>query len=143
MIELKKNIRFRPAFDKGDQGGIHGVDLEFALIGPAGAVTLMIYTGWHLPEVRETLRGKGYHPEVLPADFGYHSRNKIHSGIKCPCCHLLKGAACYYDGSGLRANEVFDLFVREGEEALWTYMTDEYFRLWPHNAPAASEQSKQ
>jgi hypothetical protein len=41
-------------------------------------------------------------------------------------CAYLDGRPCYYDGSGLNAEDAFDVFTDEGEEALWTFLERYY-----------------
>lgn len=45
-------------------------------------------------------------------------------------CVWLDNSPCFYDGSGLRAQEVFKIFVKEGEEALWEELEDAYRSQW-------------
>lgn len=41
-------------------------------------------------------------------------------------CEYLGGAPCYYDGSGLYAEEIFNEFVEKGEDWLWERMEESY-----------------
>jgi len=40
-------------------------------------------------------------------------------------CPILK-APCYYDGSSLGAQKVFDILVEKGDEGVWEYMEKYY-----------------
>lgn len=140
MSELERRVEISPAYDKRDPHpsknyGIHGADMRFVLIGPKGAVQFLIFTGWHLPHVQKELDGKvetGRTPARLlrpmAADVGYHSRQPMYEGHKPigdePCPYL--DAPCYYDGSGMRAEEVFDLMVEKGGEAMWEHLEGYY-----------------
>lgn len=43
-----------------------------------------------------------------------------------PPCPYLDGKPCYYDGSGLHAERVYDLLLNQGEEAVWKYLEKYY-----------------
>lgn len=67
-----------------------------------------------------------YHPQ--PADLGYHSPVPMYEGQNSMGeCNLL-GGICYYDGSGLRAEEVLETLIREGSDAVWAFLDEEYAR---------------
>lgn len=136
---MEKRIEFSPAFDKRNHDpkknyGIHGVDIRFVLIGERGAVQFVLYTNWYLPHVADDLWTR--HPAHLraffgpmpPADVGYHSPVPQYEGQE-PIgnnCQYLNGP-CYYDGSGLRANDAFKVLVEEGDDGLWKYL-EQYYR---------------
>lgn len=130
---FKREVIFSPAFDKRHADpkrnyGIHGVDLRFYLIGARGATHFVIYTNWQLPEVTRDQDARpvdrrfphlSCHP--LPADIGYHRPTPAWEGqdVCQESCGLLGGQACYSDGSGVMAREVFEMLVREGDAAVW------------------------
>ena len=41
-------------------------------------------------------------------------------------CPILGDKPCYYDGSGLRAEDVLQILIREGGEAVWKVMEESY-----------------
>ena len=131
--KLTREIVFMPAYDqrpknKGDKDyGIHGVDMRWYLHGPKGVIQFVVYTGWYIPTL---VRELGHHGEPLPADVGYHSYVPMYEGQEpiTPGCEILGGSKCYYDGSGLRAYEYFDTLTKEGGEAVWKLMEEEYER---------------
>jgi hypothetical protein len=43
-------------------------------------------------------------------------------------CPYLDGAPCYYDGSGLHAEKVFQILLEKGGDAVWEYMVECYHK---------------
>lgn len=132
-----KVIEWTPAYDKRDPDskknyGIHGMNLRFMFIGPKGATQFLIYTNWMLPQNREV---ENMVPlslaEPLPADVGYHAYVPQYEDQNAltQSCEYLGGKPCYYDGSVLQAEELFDEFVANGEEVIWTRLRKLYDRL--------------
>lgn len=115
--------------------GIGGVVITFILKGDAGAVQFKINTDWYPPHVqkvshqREWLRPDGW-------DVGYHSPTPQYEGqepIAEPgeCPYVPEGCPCYYDGSGLRAEEwVKEYLLPGGSEAVWKALEEEYATLF-------------
>src|SRR3954469_667919 len=87
--------------DKPEENyGIHGLDIWFVLKGPNGAVQFMVNFGVYLPSVTHVTPG-----EIHGFDVGYHAPTpQYEEQTECECEHL-PGGKCYYDGSGLRAEE--------------------------------------
>ena len=138
-------ITFSPALDKRNTDpkknyGIHGVDLRFVLKGDEGAIQFVLYTGWHLPHVAHELKQRG--SEMLapmPADLGYHSPHPMYEGqTSMGPCEYLNGHDCYYDGSSLNAEGVFELLLEEGSDRVWKELEEEYERRFPVNAMLGS-----
>lgn len=140
---FKREIKMHPAWDKRDPDpnknyGVHGVEMRWLLIGPAGVIQFLVFTNWHLPHVQQEMYCKGMAAQnetvlrVLftpqPADVGYHSPEPHYEGQTSmgPCEHL-DGKPCYYDGSSLAAETMFNLLVREGDEAVWKKMEERYY----------------
>jgi hypothetical protein len=131
--KFEQRVTFTPAYDRrhadpNQNYGIHGVECRFELIGAQGATQFVIYTNWHLPEVTKELDRRpvsrefphyGCHP--LPADLGYHRATPAYEGQASLTeeCEFVGGHPCYYDGSGLQAQDLFDTFTREGDAAVW------------------------
>jgi hypothetical protein len=85
------------------------------LKGEAGAVQFVVYTDWYPPHVQEERMVD--HRQSVVASMGP--------------CEYLDGRECYYDGSGLRADEwVRDLLIKRGSDAIWEALTEEYKRLF-------------
>ena len=135
---LRREVSMTPAFDKRDPNpsknyGIHGVDLRMYVIGARGAVQFVLYTDWHLPHVDEELRAKGSLIGPTPADLGYHSPIPTYEGQENYAhddCHLL-GCRCYYDGSGLNAERIFDVLRSEGSDGVWRELEAYYDEALP------------
>lgn len=108
--------------------------LRFLVTGDAGAVQLVIRTHWsavvkaaqdpsHWRDTREAAHLM-CHP--LAMDVGYHSRAKVEWATEFDDCDVL-GGPCWYDGSGLAAEDLFRAFADQGADAVWAYL-DDYYR---------------
>jgi hypothetical protein len=141
MEELKREVFISAAFDKRSADpkknyGIHGVNLKFMLSGEKGAIQFVIYTNWFLPHVQKEIDHRpvdNMFPHLLchpqPADVGYHSPVPVYEGQEeMDCCYLPNGK-CYYDGSGLQAEEVFNIMVAGGGDAMWAELERRYNNL--------------
>lgn len=136
MNTLRREIKWYPAYDKTNTDqrknyGIHGVDMRWYVIGDAGAVQWVVYTNWHLPHVQESLKSRGHRYEPQPADLGYHSKTPRYEGhepMRNEC--ELTGGTCYYGGSGLNAEPVFQLLLEKGGEAVWEYLENYYLEVF-------------
>lgn len=135
MSVFKREIVFTPAFDKRHQDpkkncGIHGVEMRWYLRGPKGVIQFCVMTGWNLPSVREERKGNHTVCDIFPmaSDLGYHSPKPMYEGHTPMTreCGQIEGGMCYYDGSGLAAEAVFDLLVQEGHESVWRRLEQEY-----------------
>lgn len=127
-----------PAFDKRHSEpdknyGLHGVEMTFFYgNGQDGVVQFKLYTNWHLPHVHKELDKEWMEYETpmmfkpLPADLGYHSPVPRYEDQLCSECDMMDGKACYYDGSGLRAEDAFKVLVSGGTEALWAFLQGEW-----------------
>lgn len=139
MSELQRILEWSPAFDRRDPNlhknyGIHGVEMRFVVKGPLGAVQFLLYTNWQLPHVRKEFAARGCDTYCLnapmPADLGYHSPRPLYEGqepISDKPCPYLDGKLCYYDGSGLNAERIFDVLCAEGDMGVWREL-EAYYR---------------
>lgn len=137
---MERIIKFLPAWDKRNDPkgnfGINGVNLCMYLKGELGAVDFIVFTGWNLPEVEKELEDRHipnynqYKP--LPADLGYHSPIPMEDGdtISCESCELLDGKSCYGDGSGLQADRIFDILVKQGSDGVWEELEKYYIGIF-------------
>lgn len=147
-MNFEREIIFTPAFDRRHENpsknyGIHGVDMRWILKGEEGAVQFDVYTNWHLPHVVEEMDEKilnnrsldridlkiTYHP--MPEYIGYHSPKPLYEGQEPMSqeCEYVNGE-CYYGGSRLHAKKVFEIFVKEGGEAVWKYLEEYYQEIF-------------
>jgi hypothetical protein len=150
---MERITKITPAWDRRDPDpeknyGIHGCDLRMVLVGELGAVQFVLMTGWFTNAVRAE-KGTGVgNLYPLPADLGYHSPVPMYDGqtrigelvfdkgdiLKeptkipekdLPNCEYL-GKPCYYDGSGLAAEETFDILTSEGSDGVWKHLEKYY-----------------
>ena len=146
MSEFEKIVTFRPAFDKRNTNpkknyGIHGVELRMVLRGPLGATQFLLYTNWHLPHVQSEqdkallLKQPGiddvdlYIRHPFPADRGHHWSVPIYNGQECRDCDLLPSGKCYYDGSGLNAEQTYHALLEKGDAGVWADLEAYYHEL--------------
>ena len=136
---LKREIVFSPAFDRRSPDplknyGVHGVNLTFLLKGECGAIQFVVYTNWHLPHVQKEFDGKLpdtkfpylFH-QPMATDLGYHSPKPLYENQPSMPgkCNVLNGT-CYYDGSSLNAERVFDILREKGDAGVWEELEEEY-----------------
>lgn len=148
MIEkvdkFTRKLEIIPAFDKRDKDpsknyGIHGMELRFILMGEKGATQFVVYTGIQLPHVRNEIaldsnvRRFELLTRPMGADIGYHSYEPTYEGqslITEDNCPYLDNAPCYYDGSGLQAEDFLPVFLEKGEDAVWEMLEERYVSLF-------------
>lgn len=134
--DLERITQITGAFDKrhpdpSKNYGIHGMSIRFNLKGPKGSVQFLVYTSMHLSHVHDELRcmanRRGYDPfKPMGADIGYHAYAPQYEGqTAMEDCDIL-GCDCYYDGSGLRADEFMPEFLSGGSDAVWSMLEEEY-----------------
>lgn len=140
MSEFEQIVFVSPAYDKRDPDpsknyGIGACRITFILKGPLGAVQFMIGTNWYPPHVQREKRDwqrdfdtrfDKIHPQGW--GIGYHSRVPVYEGQE-PLkhdCDLVEGGTCYYDGSGLQAEEMIPHFIAGGTDWLWPELRRRY-----------------
>jgi len=135
------------AFGKSDcvkgAGGWHGIGAVRMFCyarGSLGVVQFVLFTAWHLDETNDRLwSDQSKTRDVLhtlsspmAADLGYHSPKPMWEGQEHhgrDDCYLLDGT-CYYDGSGLNAEEPWRALREGGSAALWEYMDGYYAKVF-------------
>ena len=82
------------------------------------------------PELDQLTLEVTYHP--MPVDLGYHSPKPRYEGQTCvtESCKYLDGKPCYYDGSGLAAEKVYETLLREGSDGVWKKLEEYYARTF-------------
>lgn len=137
-MKFERSIDFQPAFDKRTNDpktncGIHGVTIRFVLKGEHGAYQFVIYTNWQLPHVQLEMDSKPLNEipymfhKPMAADVGYHACKPQYAGHKPTERHCdILGGECYYDGSSLYAEKVFDMLLGGGSEAVWKHLEELY-----------------
>lgn len=133
---FERRVDLHAAYDKRNPDprknyGIHGVDMRMYLIGQEGVVQFVLYTNWHLPHVEAEFDARPERDRWLdrpmPADLGYHSKTPMYEGHEpMEDCDLL-GCRCYYDGSGLNAERIYGVLLKEGSDGVWREL-ESYYR---------------
>jgi hypothetical protein len=64
----------------------------------------------------------------MPAELWYHAKQPQYEGQEPidDCCEFCDGQPCYYEGSGLNANNAMYALVNGGGDALWAFL-DAYY----------------
>lgn len=151
-MKLERIVNISPAFDERHDDprrdyGIASCNIWFILKGPKGAVQVMFNTDWYLPETIKEYREKGNENLKPPIelrndnkflkcfDVGFHSLKPQFDGHKASNCDILPKGKCYYDGSALRGEELklADVLIRQGSEAIWKFLEEEYKREFDNN----------
>lgn len=145
MAEFRRELRLDPAYDRGPEYGIHGVEMRFLLHGDAGTVQFVLYTNWQLPHVTprfhapyDAIGGDAHWMErPMPVDLGYHSPVPLYEGqsLLTESCPVLGGRPCYYDGSSLNAEPVFHRLLAEGDAGVWAELEAYYTRTFARAEP--------
>lgn len=157
MLEnFERIVEILPAYDKTKEGyGIHGAELRMVLKGQQGAVQFVLYTNWQLPHVEQNLIKKVLKDAIseeapsevikqvrtklnvyflpMPADLGYHSKTPHYEGQYLTSdCQYIEGG-CYYDGSGLNAEPVYQILLTEGSDGVWKYLEQYHKEIFGDN----------
>lgn len=146
MEKFERITRVRLPFDRRHSDpsknyGIHGLDVYFILKGEKGAAQFAVNFPVFLPHVEREHEGKfpKIRKEILGIDVGYHSPVPTFEGQNAMRgdCDVI-GGKCYYDGSGLRADDwVQELFSVRGEhidKLVWKKLEEEYADRFERNA---------
>jgi len=75
----------------------------------------------------------------MGADVGYHWDEPRYEGQKWRSCTARPSGRCYYDGSGLQADELFQKFTREGDAVVWRTLEERYADLDARDLPTEVE----
>ena len=131
MTDFRREIQWKPGFDhrndadpKKRQYGCHGLEVRWLLHGPNATIQFLFMTPWLPTWDDRTTRDLAF--SVLPADLGYHADKPQYEGQKGRACDCRPDKRCFYDGSGLAADDVFKLLISKGEEAVWEHMREYY-----------------
>lgn len=118
-----------------------GMKITFALIGPAGAITWLVYPRWYVQPSRDAWQGliRDNEPRDMPDawDLGYHAYEPQYEDQTSCTCDLLKGGKCYSDGTLLGAKELIEGFIAGGDEWIWRKLREVYESRF-NNAPYPS-----
>lgn len=154
MSEFKREISFKPAFDKRNSDpkkdcGIHGVEMFWTLTGPLGAIALTIFTGWMLDHIEDEMEarthsGVGFRiTRPSAAGVSYHSPKPMYEDQQpssTPCD--LIGCNCYSDTSFTGGDEPFRILKEQGSDAVWKWLENYYAQTLNSPAGLPSETQK-
>jgi hypothetical protein len=129
--KMEKFVKFDAGWDKRDADpsknyGISGLRITFFYGNSKyGYVQFVILTDWYptcLDDEAPGLHARlaGCYP--MAADVGYHSPHPMYQDHSPFECDLIDGGQCYYDGSGLHAEEVMKKLRNEGSDAVWEHL---------------------
>lgn len=144
-VVFERIVTMRPAFhrvhdDPKKNYGVGGVYLRMVLRGPLGATQFLLLTDWYLPETLEWWKARGLsrgNRGPTPVDKGYHWSTPQYEGQEARDCDLLPGGKCYYDGSGLNAEGVYQRLLKEGSEGVWRELEEFYHEMAASKVEAA------
>jgi hypothetical protein len=128
MSELKRHVRFIPAFHRVDEGyGVGGVELYFSVVGEKGAVCVNMMTGWMLSQTHAWWKSRGITPRPQSVEGGCVSIHSVAPTERGAVdCDLL-GGKCYDGGTYYNyATEFAELLVRKGDDAVFDKLEEEY-----------------
>lgn len=140
--DFTREIKILPAYDyrdePGDQRGAGGVRMIFVLLGPLGAISASLNTGWVArPLLRPWNRGgnneRAGRPgvdrtlvDIYPSgDYvGAHSPVcREGFDVFADECDWLPGGFCHVSGSYLAAKNVLEILVTGGSDAVWEHLS--------------------
>lgn len=132
VSEFEQRILFpRGAFDKRSPNatenyGIGSCLVVFALVGPAGAISWEMSTGWNLPHVRAEQGPKD--PYAFAVEI--HSPQPLFAFAREPeevACELI-GGACWTGRSFCAGDDYLAALIEHGEEGVWKLAREWYDR---------------
>lgn len=132
---MKKKISFNPSWDKrntvpGKNYGVHGVEMIWTLTGSKGAIQWEVFTGWMLKSLRnENPEYYGFESSSVSGAFvAFHSKKPLHKGdsVSQKKCEFLGNKPCYSNMSCMAADEILEILIEKGEDAVWLELEDYY-----------------
>lgn len=119
--DAERAVLFQPGYltDRKSYGR-HSMEITWLLRGPKGVTQFKMFTGWDPGTTRQDM----VHAP-MGADLGYHALVPQYEGQGQMDCDYLPGhAACFYDGSGLAADDLLGQFLAEGEQVIWRKLAE-------------------
>jgi hypothetical protein len=147
-LQFEEKIEITPAWDKRSDDpkknyGVGGVDLRFALLEKTTgtAMVFVLGTHWHWMDAEPGYGGEGVHtlkPKMgpMPYDLGYHSPKPMYDGqepMERDDCPYVTGI-CYYDGSTLAAEVLFEVLLREGRDGVFRELREDWQNRFGENS---------
>lgn len=132
IADLRREIHFEPGYDhRGDATGrgCHGLNMRWLVHGDAGSVQFVVHTMWLPSWVESSQFGDRVSAMIadrilspMAADLGHHWATPLYEGEANLECEYLPAGRCFYDGSGLNAEQLFATLLTEGHDAVWAAM---------------------
>lgn len=157
--EFTREIKIMSSYDyrddPNDLRGAHGSDINLILRGPLGAISAKISTGWvSAPLTGHYRHGAGAQErssrpgvdwgvrDVYPSGsyVGSHSYLPREASDASGPCTWLGAAVCYGDGSYTGADEILELLVAGGSDAVFARL-EELYQSWIADRPVVAEAS--
>lgn len=126
--DAERAVVFRPGYRTDRKSyGQHGMEITWLLRGPNGVIQFEMFTGW-VPGLDRHADHLVHAP--MGADLGYHTRFPQYDGqdAMTETCDYLDGP-CYYDGSGLMADDLLREFLIHGEQVIWDRLAERHDAL--------------
>lgn len=123
--DSERAVLFQPGYRTDRQSfGRHSMEITWLLRGGLGVTQFKIFTGWGPGCVDD-------HTVNAPmgVDLGYHAYVAQYEGQEeygRMDCAYLAGGVCFYDGSGLAADDLLKRFLVEGESAIWQSLAERH-----------------
>lgn len=123
--DAERAVVYQPGYRTDRQTfGRHGMEITWFLRGPRGVTQFKMFTGWD-----PGLDLVGEHTVMAPmgVDLGYHAPCPQYDGqnaMEGDCAYL--HGTCFYDGSGLAADDLLRVFLIEGEPAIWAKLAERH-----------------
>lgn len=146
-LDFEERLDVTPAWDRRSDDpkkdyGIGGVDFRFALLEKTTgtAMVFVLGTHWHWLDAEPGFGGKGVRtvkPKMgpMPYDLGYHSPKPVYEGqdrMQAECSYV--DGPCYYDGSTLSAEPLFEALLREGRDGVFRELREHWESRFGENS---------
>lgn len=124
--DAERAVVFSPGYRTDRKSyGRHGMEVTWLLRGPKGVTQFKMFTGWEPGLDRHSERMVN---APMGADLGYHAFVPQYEGQEpMDSCDYLPGQpTCYYDGSGLMADDLMHEFLIHGEQVIWNRLAERH-----------------
>lgn len=146
---FRRSVHFEPGYNHLDETGPkargqHGMGIRFILVGPEGAVTLLMNTGWVPPHPDHAITPRKYetieplvHPNPRSWDLyptgshiGFHwaTDPDVYTSSIGPsrCQYLGPGKECWFDAGYGMSDPVVGELIKKGDAAVWRALLGYY-----------------
>lgn len=142
-----KEIKFNEGYDKrapepSKNYGIGGVRIGFYYGNDRdGFVQFTILTDWYPQPLRDEMKNRRRETcdmFPMPADLGYHSPVPHYDDHGRMDCDMMAQGYCYYDGSTMNAEPIYDILTAEGSDAVWKKLEEYWDDLFGRESTAGT-----